>query len=87
MAPEELVMKARDHAQDFALSCRQVEERTPATAKTSLDHLVMALASELWDSGFSTVEIQAAFEFARLDIVRYAGSDLRNGTGIRGISL
>jgi len=84
MDPEELTTKASEHAWIFAKSCREVEEHTPATEESSLVGLINNLMTELWDNGFSTEEIQHAFTSASIDVVRYAGPEPRNGTGIRG---
>ena len=87
MDSEELATKAREVAWQFARSCREVEEHTPATEQSSLGWAINYLMSELWDNGFSTEEIQRAFTSASIDVVRYAGPEPRNGTGIRGAAL
>jgi len=88
LSPEESrLFAARGAAWDFARKCRTVEEHTAADAKTSLDALINDLVSELWDSGFSTDEIRAAFAAAANDVRRYADRHERNGTGIRGTAV
>jgi hypothetical protein len=51
---------------------------------SSLVEMVNDLMTELWDNGFGTAEIRAAFEAAAQDVDRYAGPDERSGTGLRG---
>lgn len=84
---EELSIKAREAAWQFAKRCREVEEHTPATEESSLGWAINYLMSELWDNGFSTEEIHRAFTSASIDVVRYAGPEPRNGAGIRGTAL
>ena len=54
------------------------------TEDSSLGQAMNYLMTELWDNGFSTEEIQSALTSASVDVLRYAGPDQRNGTGIRG---
>lgn len=84
MDAEELATKVRVDASKLAKSCLEVEEHTPVTEESSLGQAMNFLMTELWDNGFSTEEIQSAFRSASGDVVRYAGPDQRNGTGIRG---
>ena len=86
-AETERNVAANHAAWQFALRCRDIEEHTPATEETSLFRSLNTLVTELWDNGFSTAEILAALAFAHSDIVRYAGPEERNGTGIRGVAL
>lgn len=84
MDAEELATTVREDAWQFAKSCREVEEHTPVTEESSLGQAMNLLMTELWDNGFSTEEIQSALRSASVDVVRYAGPEQRNGTGIRG---
>lgn len=84
MDAEEMATKVREHAWQFAKSCREVEKHTSVTEESSLGEAINYLMTELWDNGFSTEEIQSAFRSASIDVVRYAGPEQRNGTGIRG---
>ena len=85
LTPDETrLLAVQDAASKFAKACRSVEEHTSRDAATSLDGLINDLMTELWDNGFSTEEIRAAFEAAAKDVGRYAGPSHRNGAGIRG---
>lgn len=44
-----------------------------------LEWIINALMTELWENGFSQLEIRRAFEKALLDMPRYAAGEERRG--------
>lgn len=66
-------------ATDFSIECRKVQADRPNQAAPTLEVVLVDLATELWDRGFSQAEIRQAFQAAMDGLPAYAaGHERRN---------
>ena len=67
---------------EFAQQCAELRDSNPFDLP-ALKTIIVFLATELWDRGFSQSEIKVAFESAVTGLVRYgAGEDRRGNKGL-----
>ena len=64
-------------AYDFGEQCANFRDRNGYPDIVPLETITNHLMTELWDRGFSQIEIRAAFEKALLDMNRYAAGEER----------
>jgi hypothetical protein len=67
---------------EFAAQCAALRETNPFK-HPALEEIIVYLATELWDQGFSQTEIRSAFEKAVSDLVPYAAGEERRGDSER----
>ena len=70
--------RVEDAAVEFARTCTALYMDNPY-AEPLLERAMNTLMTELWDRGFSQLEIRAAFEAAAAEMPRYAAGEERNG--------
>ena len=70
--------RATRAASEFALNCEKLRSENPYS-EAALVVIVNTLMTELWDRGFSQLEIRTAFEGAVIDMPRYAAGVERRG--------
>src|SRR5579859_7647861 len=58
-------------AHEFARRCAELRDSNPYD-QVALDHIIVTLATELWDRGFSQTEIKRSFEGAFSALVHTA---------------
>jgi hypothetical protein len=67
----------------FSERCRELHDTNPYTdlpdLPPALSHLMVVLATDLWDDHFSQTEIRAAFEAALTALGPYAAGEDRRG--------
>jgi len=61
----------------FAQECRELCDENPSNHSAPLEHIVNYAMTELWDLGFSQIEIRDAFLEAAKDMPRYAAGEDR----------
>jgi len=63
---------------DFAKQCAELRDSNPFDLP-ALENIIVCLATDLWDRGFSKSEIKAAFETAVSSLVKYGAGENRRG--------
>jgi hypothetical protein len=64
---------------EFAAKCAELRDSNPAGNVVALDDIMIYLATELWDRGFSQSEIKASFDQAITCLKPYCAGEERRG--------
>jgi hypothetical protein len=65
-------------AYNFAVECGKLRESNPYN-RPALEEIVIDLATEFWDRGFSQTEIKSAFEAGASALENYCAGEERRG--------